>query len=216
MTRIGVIAGTPVDTQMGVDFLAGKGIEGVGYQTAASPQEQHELQLLVKDKLHKIVVEIILEAKEEGIEKFFLYCNSLSSAVDMDRVSRETEAFIVTPFTVYRGMANNYSKLLILAANGQSCAKIETILLEANRELKMWSISALPLVKEIEDKNSDDEIFSKLALDKLLSWAQMNSFDGILLGCTHFPYMKDILEKHTEIPIIDPAEMMVESLINRE
>lgn len=213
MARIGVIAGTPVDTQMGVGVLESKGIQGIGYQTASSPQKQNELQLLHKDKLYDIVVEIILQAKNQGIEKFFVYCNSLSAAVDMDRVSRETGTFIVTPFTVYRELANDYSKLLILAANGQSCAKIESILLEANKELAMWSISALPLVKEIEAQNCDIEIFSKMNFGILLSWAEINSFDGILLGCTHFPYMKDILVNNTSIPIIDPAEKMVERLM---
>lgn len=214
MEKIGVIAGTPVDTQMGVEFLESKGIGAIGYQTANSPQEQHELQLLHRDKLYNMVVKIILEAKKEDIENFFVYCNSLSAAVDMDKVSRETGAFIVTPFTAYYDIAKNYSKLLILAANGQSCAKIETILLEANQDLTMWSISALPLVKEIESRNPDNKIFNSLDLGKLLNWAEINSFDGIILGCTHFPYMKDILIKNTTIQIIDPAEKMMERLVN--
>lgn len=169
--------------------------------------------MLHRDKLYSIVVEIILEGRKEGIEKFFVYCNSLSAAIDMDKVARETGAFIVTPFTAYRELANDYSRLLILAANGQSCAKIETILLEANKELTMWSISALPLVKEIEDKNPANKIFDKLDLERLLQWAGKNYFDGILLGCTHFPYMKGVLVENTSIPIIDPAERMLEKLM---
>ncbi len=213
METIGVIAGTPVDTQMGVDFLQGKGIKAIGYQTANSPMEQHQLQLLDKAGLYNIVREIIFRAKEDGIKKFFVYCNSLSATVDMDILSRESEALIVTPFSVYKDIAQDYSKILILAANGQSCAKIESILLEANNNLKMWSISALPLVEEIENKILPEEIFDRLSLAKILQWAEDNSFDVILLGCTHFPYIKDVLLKNTRIPIIDPAESMLEKLL---
>ena len=215
METIGVIAGTPVDTQMGVEFLENKGIKAIGYQTANSPKEQNQLQLLDKVKLYDIVVRIIEEAKKEGIDKFFVYCNSLSAAVDMDKVSRETEAFIVTPFTVYRDIAREYSSLLILAANGQSCAKIEAILIEANKDIKMWSISALPVVEEIEKRNPGKDIFNSLDLGKLLEWSEANSFDGILLGCTHFPYIKDVMLENTRIPIIDPGDKMVEMLITR-
>lgn len=213
METIGAIAGTPVDTQMGVVYLESRGIRAVGYQTANSPQEQNQLQLFFKDRLHNIVVDIILKAKKEGVNKFFVYCNSLSAAVDMDQVSRETDAFIVTPFTVYKDIAKEYSKLLILAANGQSCAKIETILVEVNKDLSMWSISALPLVKEIENGKPEKEIFNKLDLGKLLIWAEVNNFDGIILGCTHFPYIKNVLLENTDIPIIDPAEKMLERLL---
>ncbi|MDR7869541.1 MAG: aspartate/glutamate racemase family protein [Tissierellaceae bacterium] len=210
---IGVIAGTPVDTQMGVDFLLSKGIKAIGFQTANSPKEQHQLQLLHKDKLYDIVVQIILEAKETGIDKFFVYCNSLSAAVDMDKVSEDTDAFIVTPFTAYHAIAKDYSKLLVLAANGQSCAKIETILMETNNDIKMWSISSAPLVEEIESRNTEKDIFQKLAIGKILYWAEDNGVDGIILGCTHFPYISDILLDNTTIPIIDPAEMMLERLL---
>ncbi|HZJ99970.1 MAG TPA: racemase [Tissierellaceae bacterium] len=209
---IGVIAGTPVDTQMGVDFLESKGLISRGYQTANSPQAQHQLQLFHRDELHNIVVQIIKEAQSKGINKFFVYCNSLSAAVDMDQVSIETDAFIVTPFNAYKELAKDYSKVLTLAANAQSCAKIESILLEANNDIKMWSISALPLVVEIEGKNPKKEIFNRLALDKLLDWAEDIDIDGILLGCTHFPYIIDELSASTRISIIDPADKMLERL----
>mgnify|MGYP000935001188 CR=1 FL=1 len=214
--RIGVIAGTPVDTQMGVDFLESKGLDAIGYQTANSPQAQHELQLFHKDKLHNIVVQIIREAKGKGINSFFVYCNSLSAAVDMDKVSEETDVFIVTPFTAYKELARDYSKVLILAANAQSCAKIESILLDANKGIQMWSISALPLVEEIENKNPEKGIFDRLALAKLLDWAEDIDFDGIILGCTHFPYIMDESSANTTIEIIDPAEKMLERLTENQ
>ena len=39
--------------------------------------------------------------------------------------------------------------------------------------------------------------------------------DRIVLGCTHFPYIKDELEKLTSLPLIDPADMMFEALLSQ-
>ncbi|NLY45125.1 MAG: Asp/Glu racemase [Tissierella sp.] len=211
--RIGVIAGTPMDTQMGVDFLEGKGINAIGYSVSNNPKEQSRLQLLSKDKLYNIVIQIVFKAKSQGINKIFVYCNSLSAAIDMNKVSKETDTLVITPFIAYRDIAKDFSKLLIFAANGQSCAKIEEILEESNEDIRIWSISALPLVEEIETHSSPMEIYDKLAMDHILNWAKINKIEGILLGCTHFPYLADILLNKTRIPIIDPAEKMLEKLI---
>ncbi len=210
--RVGVMAGTPIDTQMGVDLLRTNGIEAVGYPLSENPKEQSRLQLLSKDKLHYMVIEKILHAKSIGIEKFFIYCNSLSAAVDMHKVSKETKTFIVTPFMSYKEIAKEYSNLLILGANAQSCSKIEEVLEESNKDITMWSISALPLVEYIEKRNLPIDIYEKIGLGKILQWGELNNFDGIVLGCTHFPYLKEVLMENTNIPIIDPADKMVDRL----
>ncbi len=104
----------------------------------------------------------------------------------MERVSRETNIPIVTPFSAYTDFGKEYSSLLVLAANGQSCGKIESVLEESNKYIKVWSISALPLVEEIETGNLDDIIFESLNLELIVQWAQLNKVEGIILGCTHF------------------------------
>lgn len=214
--RIGVIAGTPMDTKMGVDFLESKGLDAVGYPISNNPKEQSRLQLLSKDKLYGIVIRIVFKAKSQGINKIFVYCNSLSAAIDMDKVSKETDTLVITPFIAYRDIAKDFSKLLIFAANGQSCAKIEEILEESNEDIRVWSISALPLVEEIETDSLPMEIYNKFAMDHIMNWAKINKIEGILLGCTHFPYLSDILSNKTRIPIIDPAEKMLEKLISKD
>jgi len=56
---IGVIASTPVDTQMRVDFVRKKGLEAVGILAASSPDEQKRLVILTtnfRDKNRKEIV----------------------------------------------------------------------------------------------------------------------------------------------------------------
>lgn len=210
---VGVIAGTPVDTQMGIDFLRGKGIRAIGYPVSKDAKEQSRFQLLSKDKLHKEVVKIVENAKLDEVDIIFVYCNSLSAAVDMKRVSQETSISIVTPFSAYNDFGKEYSSLLVLAANGQSCGKIESILEKSNRDIRVWSISALPLVEEIETGSLDSIIFGNLNLELILQWAELNGIEGIILGCTHFSYISNILHGKTTIPILDPAEKMLDRMM---
>ena len=61
--KIGVIAGTPVDTQMGVDFISQKGFQAIGESTASSPKEQNLLQFLGPKKLTQKVISIIKDSE---------------------------------------------------------------------------------------------------------------------------------------------------------
>ena len=55
---VGTIAGTPIDTQMGVDFLRQHGITAIGIPSAQTPEEQTNLQVLNADRLTEIVLAI--------------------------------------------------------------------------------------------------------------------------------------------------------------
>lgn len=213
-SKIGVIAGTLVDTQMGVDFLDSKGVNAEAYPISKTPKEQSRLQLLEADLLYKIVVEKVQAAKKIGTNKFFIYCNSLSAAVDMEKVSEETDTYIITPFAAYADLAGEFSRPLIMAANGKSCGRIEAVFEQSNKDIEAFSISLLPLVEEIEKGLSEKEIYDTLNLEGILNWAKGIHTDGIILGCTHFPYIFNVLSERTTIPIVDPSEKMFEMLIN--
>lgn len=69
-------------------------------------------------------------------------------------------------------------------------------------------------MEEIEKKTQPEEIIKKLGLRDLFNF--FNNMegrpDGIILACTHFPYMKEEFKKLTDIEILDPAEDMIKSL----
>ena len=45
MIKIAVIAGTPVDTRMGVDLITGRGAEAAGFPVSRTPEEQTAFQV---------------------------------------------------------------------------------------------------------------------------------------------------------------------------
>lgn len=211
-TLIGVIGGTPIDSSMGVEFLAKKGYRSIALPISKNAKEQSRMQILSKEELYGQVLKVAEEGKNRGVNSLFVYCNSLSAAVDMDKIEEEAKIKVVTPFVAYEKIGERSKSLLVLAANGQSCAKIESLLEASNKNLEIWSMSALPLVEKIEENIGAKKVFDDLNIEYILRWAESNRVENIVLACTHFPYLKDILEKTTSINIIDPGEIMLESL----
>ena len=56
------------------------------------------------------------------------------------------------------------------------------------------------------------EIVKKCGLADLLGYMEACGAEAVVLGCTHFPYLKDELAKLTDLPLIDPADRMFEAL----
>jgi len=210
--RAAVIAGTPVDTKMGVDYLISKEISASGYPVSSTPEEQSALQILSPQKLTDEVRNILRKIKGEGIEIVMVYCNSMSAAVDMAKLSVEENINIITPYTAYKKIAAQYALIGLLAANNQSAAGIEKVIQNENPKCDILGLGLLPLVVEIEKSTPPEKIIENFSLKSIIEFYNWNSVDAIILGCTHFPYLHEELKKYTDIPIIDPAELMYESI----
>lgn len=210
---IAVIAGTPVDTQMGVDFLKNQGYDSKAYPISKNPDEQSELQILYPDKLEKIVIGKIEKIKEEKINNIYVHCNSLSGAVDMEKLKEEYDINIITPLQIYKEMANQFDKIGVLAANNQSTFAIERTIQKVNPKSYVIGIGILPLVNAIEKGLPSKDIIEDFALENIVDFFIKNNCETIILGCTHFPYLYKELQAKSCIKIIDPAMEMIKKLI---
>ena len=179
--RIAVIAGTPVDTQMGVEFLQEKGICASGYPVNHSPVEQVAFDVKPVGERMKKVQFMIDEIKKDGYQKIMVYCNSLSSTLDFSYLSEKNEIFIVTPMDAYQKLATKFHSLGV-----------------------------------IERREEPDILVQKHGLLHLLHYFETNQTEAIVLGCTHFPYLKGTLEKYAKVSILDPANIIYELLMFEE
>ena len=93
--KLGVMAGTPVDTQMGVDYVIAKGYDAIGFACSRDAAEQNEMQILHKEELLQIAINGCLDMVKQGAEGIYVYCNSLSGAIDMDRLKKEVPVCVV-------------------------------------------------------------------------------------------------------------------------
>lgn len=211
--NVGVFAGTHEDTRMGVDLLRDRGFETLSYPISKNPKDQSLLQYYSREELTRLVEEKIVDAKKSGAEKIFIYCNSLSASIDLGDLSRRQAIQIITPLGFYKDLDSRYKKLIILAANSKSAHGVDALLCQKNFRDTI-SIGILSLVEEIEKKTAPEEIIKKLGLRDLFNFFNKMEErpDGIILACTHFPYMKEEFKKLTDIEILDPAEDMIKKL----
>ena len=210
---IAVLAGTPVDTRMGVEYLTDRGLPGLAFPVSDGPREQTAFQHAPAEEKQRRAREILEAAGSQGCRRAFVYCNSLSGAVDFPALAAETGMGIVTPLDVYRGLAPRHRALGVIAANAQGLSGIERVLLEANPDLELLGASALQAVASVEAAVPPEELVERHHLAELAGWFRSCGMEALVLGCTHFPYFKEALAARTSLPLIDPAEEMLRLLM---
>lgn len=210
--KVAVIAGTSVDTQMGVDFLKSKGLDSGFFPISNTPKEQSQLQILSKDELQSIIEKKVFEIKSLGFEKIMIYCNSLSCAIDVEKIRLKEKIHIVTPLDVYKNMAKEYKIISVMAANNQSCSGIERTIQFENKDCMVFGFGNLKLVEEIEAKKTSEELIEEFRIKDVLSYFKMLNSECFILGCTHFSGLQKKLQNLNIINIIDPSEEMFKLL----
>ena len=211
--KIAVMAGTPIDSKLGENLLNSYGYNDIVLVPISNnPVEQTTFQSLNDSEREKIIVEIIEQLKEKNCEVIFVYCNSLSSVVDFDRLAIEHNIKIVTPMQMYRNLGLEYKYLAVMAANSHGLTGVENNLYVSNPSLRVLGLSMLELVKAIEEENSPENIVKDFNFEVLFNYFEQTKVEAVVLGCTHFPYIKKELEKITNLPIIDVGVFMINSM----
>ena len=209
---VAVLAGTPVDTQMGAAVLRSHGLEPFNCPVSRHPLEQAAFQVKSNEEKHAALTRILLHAMDKGCGSAFIYCNSLSGSADFPALSRELGIPIVTPMDAYGMIAGQYHRLGVVAYNGQALAGIDTAMVRANPDILLQPAGIPEVTIDIEAGLSPDEIIRRRHLDKLMSYLEACGCEALVLGCTHFPYLTAALRAYTALPLLDPAEEMVRLL----
>ena len=228
LPKVAVIAGTPVDTQMGVEYIEKKNREagGNGFQftpvycpAAEDCDAQVKFQYSDHDGKRAVMDNIFDPAIAEGIRDFFIYCNSLSGAFDFDTyalkksIESGEDIRVYTPLQVYRKLGSMYGCIGVMAANNLSSHAIEEALMSSNPDIYAIGTGNMSVVRAIEDGLDPGEIVDSFGLEDMASYMEACGAEAILLGCTHFPYFREELAELTELPILDPADEMYAALL---
>ena len=210
--KVAVIAGTPVDTQMGVDFLKEKYIYTYPYPVSDNPTEQLLFQTLPIQERKEALLKLIAQIKTDGMDAIFVYCNSLSASIDFHELSDISKIYIVTPLDVYKSLANQYTYLGLICANGQSAGGIEKIIVNTNSKCRVIGLNSMTLVDNVEEKVPPMDLIKNNHLEYIVKFFEGINVEALILGCTHFPYFEKELKSITKLDIINPAEKMYEFL----
>ena len=225
--RVAVLAGTPVDTAMGVEYIKNKNSNAEGQYllplsepVSESCDAQLKFQYSDEDQKRAVMDNIFDPDIADGVRDFFIYCNSLSGSFDFDTYA-VMKSFdcghdirIYTPLQVYRRLGESYSRIGVMAANNLSAHGIEEAFTAANPDIYVIGTGNMAVVRAIEDGVGPAEIVEKYGLEDMVRYMEASGAEAIVLGCTHFPYFKDELAGLTELPLIDPADEMYDALIS--
>ncbi|MCI2058495.1 MAG: aspartate/glutamate racemase family protein [Oscillibacter sp.] len=210
--KIAVLAGTPVDTRMGMDCLRRAGLDGAAFPVGQNPVEQTAFQVSDTAEKTALVRGILERAARQGCTRAMIYCNSLSGAVDFPPLARATGLRIVTPLDVYRDLAARFRALGVLSANAQGLAGIERTLVRADSRIRIYGACCLGAVLAVEAEEAPSALVERLGLGALADWMAACGAEALVLGCTHFPYFRAALAAKTALPLLDPADGMLELL----
>ena len=189
--KIAVMAGTPIDSKLGAELLNSYGYDDVVLVPISNnPVEQTTFQALEDEERENIIVKIIDELKEKDC--------------------------IITPMQMYRNLGLEYKYLAVMAANSHGLTGVENNLYVSNPRLRVLGLSMLELVKAIEEGNKPEQIVEDFNFKTLFNYFELTNVEAVVLGCTHFPYIKKELEKITNLHIIDVGVFMIESLKRKD
>lgn len=211
--NIAVIAGTPVDTRMGVELLERRGAEALGFPAARTPEEQTAFQTGSRTRREEAVGAILDRIRAQGMDRVLLYCNSLSSTINAHTLAEARGLRIWTPMDVYGEIARGYRCLGVLAANCQGAAGVERAMVNASPDTVVLGAGVLPLVLGIEAGRDPEALLKECGIPDLLRWFEANRAEAVVLGCTHFPYVREALQKRTALPVLDPSERLAELVL---
>lgn len=215
--KIAVIAGTNTDTQMGCDLLEKHGYGPIFLPISDDCNTQANLQYFSKEELYDLFYDTCKRAIKLGAAKIFLYCNSLSSSVDYEKVAKSLNIEIITPLETYKNLPHYCKNIVILSANGVSAYTIDNIIHKYNKDVNTISVGNMSIVESIEIRKSPKQVVEELNLEGFLKYLENINHpkyktDTLILGCTHFPYLKNEIKLLTTLNIIDASDDMIRRL----
>ncbi|WP_026501487.1 aspartate/glutamate racemase family protein [Bavariicoccus seileri] len=213
---IAVMAGTPTDTEMGVNLIKASSLSSqqiIPVSISKNPREQTLFQTRSYDERHAAIKKIVNVLKKKNVSYLFVYCNSLSSAIDFELLADTLNIPIVTPFMIYKDIAHHYQKVGVLTANAQGSAGIEKVMVHSNPKISVLTVANISWVEAVEKKLEPPKIILRYGLLETIAFFENNRTEAIIIGCTHFPYFLADYQKYTELPCIDAGEAMIETMI---
>ncbi len=157
-----------------------------------------------KEELIALASRIILFFEKENVDMIVIACGTCSSLANNLKIITEIPIYdVITPTVEY--IKNRYQKVALLATN----STIQNGVFE--RQLKEQNIEVYPLscphfVPYLEG------LIDELDVEEELKSLKNDSFEAVILGCTHFPLLKEQIENTFNVPSIDMGKCLTEMI----
>lgn len=163
------------------------------------------------------VEQIVSWLMRQNVDGIVMACNT-SAAIALDTaksVAKVPVYDLISPASAY--VARTYRKVGVMATSSTIRSKAFSRGIHAiNKDVKVIEMACPDLVPIIESGQVGSQK-SALALTQYARKLLSEKVEAVVLGCTHFPFLKDQLVDliGNEIAIIDPAEILVAHINGR-
>ena len=156
-----------------------------------------------KDELMKLASNIIDFLLTKNVDIIIIACGTVSSTCYNELKNKYTIPIydIISPTIEYLKQSN-LDNIGVIGTKRTIESNIFD--LKEKRMLLKSTPSFVPIIENNLIDEKKDEIISELKV--------FSTCNAIVLGCTHYPLLKDIIEKEIHVPTIDMGECLVEKL----
>lgn len=143
----------------------------------------------------------------KGIKILVVACNT-SSAVSLDLLRKESPVPVIGVVEPGARAAVEKTNLKRIAVIGTETTiktgSYERAIREIDDSIKVSGVACPLFVPIIEEGWLEGDVVN-LTVEKYLSSIRFNDVDTLVLGCTHYPMIKKVIEDIVHLPLIDSA-----------
>lgn len=159
-----------------------------------------------KSELLKLAKKIIHFFEEKQVDLIIIACGTISSNCYQDLLKGTKIPLydIISPTITYINQSL-YQKIGLIGTT----RTIESKLFERNINkqtiITKDTPSFVPIIENNDIKSNKQHIIKELSIFK-------NNIDCLILGCTHYPLLEDVITKYLNVPLINMGKCLVNEL----
>ncbi|MDO4595071.1 MAG: glutamate racemase [Tissierellia bacterium] len=156
--------------------------------------------------------EIVKFLERYNIDYFIVACNTICASA-IDHLNENFNYKFISIIDLAIEMAQKCDGDILVLATKRTCKSNVYKNRLSNEKRKVYEVSAQKLVPLIEDGLKDIKQLDD-ALENYLKIANDKKIKNIILGCTHYPIIKEKIKEHLkyEANIINPSDILREKV----
>jgi glutamate racemase len=161
-------------------------------------------------EIRKLTTNAIQFLASRRCEIIVIACNTATTGgIGFYRRRFPNSSFVgVVPPIKPAAKASKSKKIVVLSTAATAKSKyLKNLVKEFASGCKVWNFGCPKLVEAVENGTTDDDR-TRIILKKYLDKPLKDGADTVVLGCTHFPFLKDVIRKiyGRKIKILDPSK----------
>lgn len=151
---------------------------------------------------------------DQNVEAIIIACNTATvETINKLRDIYNVKFFGIEPYINYINHSTNEKLALILTEATFKSERFKFLVnkFDPKREVSVFPLKNLAIIIEKLYKNSFSEIKNEVFNE--LEFLNEEKFDSLILGCTHYPLIKNYIENEFKIKTIDPNKYVIKEVI---